>query len=257
MNKAIIKPQELSHEIIEKIEEIQEQIASYKRSEVRESLYGVGYFKSSIEELEQRQLELSGFRSVEKMHKAIGRFYNGELELDSDWWIRYKQDLPEEEMHRLRGRYAHDLISMIGWWAHGGDWLEQMYHMRRLVELLESRPYGQGLYEHKPEEKDEKKSDESPELKNIYHISGLDGMDRMVDYHVNIASMQLFNVMKIYEDAGYVVRQVIPRHIKRAAYFSEDFRSVREVHWSSFLEIVVEVRANRRYKKDEGQVLHI
>ena len=84
-----LQKQELSRELIKQINEIQMQIGYIKIQDKKDD-YSFNS-EAAIEELEKKQLEISGFESIEKMHKAIGRFYHGELELDSDWGIRYSQ----------------------------------------------------------------------------------------------------------------------------------------------------------------------
>jgi len=254
-----LQKQELSRELIKQINEIQMQIGYIKIQDKKDD-YSFNS-EAAIEELEKKQLEISGFESIEKMHKAIGRFYHGELELDSDWGIRYSQLrrglLKEEEMKPLLGNHAHALVQRLGWLADGGDWLEQMYYMRLLIEILEDRPYGQGLFKHVPEEKDEKLSDESKEVAvGGYHV--WNGAKKDVNYHINIDSgIYLFEIMKILEDHGFVVHVVDPLSVKSASYFSEDFQSVREVSRKGYLGLRVDVRKYSNYHKEPEIELHI
>jgi hypothetical protein len=237
---------ELSREIIEQIKELQQRIGYISVQAKKNSDYSMRYNESVIEELEKQQLEISGFESIEKMHKAIGRFYKGGLDLGF-----LSSMNPKEFLY-------NNLISRIDEFGNGGgDWLEQMYYMRLLVELLENRPYGQGLFSHVPEEKDEKKSDESKEIEvGEYHV--WNGVQKDVNYQINIYSgLYLFEIMEILEKNGFVVYMVDPISYKSASYFSEDFQSIREVHRKNYLGLRVNVRKYSRFHKDSKIVLHI
>ena len=183
-------------------------------------------WQDRVKAIENEMIELVDGKSLKDVYKAYAKFYNGRVMF---------YDLQDYSIHEV----YNEIVQLMHDWS-GVDWLDRMYHSVRIVELLPERY----LFSHVPEDKDEKKSDESPAVE----VGASFAHGDQVRFHINIDVIYLLDVMAILDKAGYSMQVVRPAAVKKAVYFSEDFQSIRKVHHRGYHQLELEVKGREKYK---------
>jgi hypothetical protein len=224
MNEVIMNQKKvIDRKLINELDDLFEQLGAAKSANSKE--WNWHAWEQRVEEIEGKLMSLVGVDNLKDVYVAYAKFYNGRIQ------FYYVHDY---SVHELYNKVVQIMSNYDG-----GDWLDRMYHSRRIIELLPERY----LFSHKPQEKDEKKSDESPAVE----IGASYSWGKEVRFHVNIGVIYLLDAMAILDKNGYSMQVVRPASVRSAAYFSEDGLSIREVGHSGYHQLELEVKGREKY----------